>query len=327
MKKIIYFLLVIAASASCRSTALAQDGRFLNEDEQKQVGQLLGTVQPADTAWKFGGTLSLNFTQTYLNNWAAGGQNAISISALTSLFSNYTKGIHSWENNLELAYGMLRQGENDFIKTDDRFSLSSKYGRKASKSWYYSALLTVRSQFTPGYNVEDGKELRDQGKTSDFFSPGYLIGSIGMDYKPNENFSLLISPVTLKTTVVLDDSLVTDYGLDADQNFRNEFGGFIKLQYKTDLVENVTYTTKADFFSNYLDNPQNIDVNWENLIAMKINKFLSVTISVQVIYDDDIIIGATDAIVEDGVVVEPAHSGGPRTQLKEVVALGLSYKF
>ena len=94
------------------------------------------------------------------------------------------------------------------------------------------------------------------------------------------------------------------------------------MMYKTDLAENVGFQTKIDLFSNYQNNPQNIDVNWETLLTMKVNSWLSTTLTTQVIYDDDINI-ARDP--EDIAAGGPA--AGPATQFKQALAVGLSYKF
>jgi hypothetical protein len=103
---------------------------------------------------------------------------------------------------------------------------------------------------------------------------------------------------------------------------RNEFGGFIRILFKKDIMKNVNLSTKAEFFSNYLDNPQNIDVNWEVLINMKVNTLINVNLSTQMIYDHDIPVP-----VERNVNGTKIKGTGPRLQFKEVLAIGISYKF
>jgi hypothetical protein len=158
--------------------------------------------------------------------------------------------------------------------------------------------------------------------------------AIGLDYKV-KNFSALIAPLSGKITTVNDQRLADAgaFGVDPAQfdaagnmtsrgdRVRKEFGGFIKIMYRKDLMTNVTFQTKADFFSNYLENPENIDINWESVLSMKINKFLVTTVTFSLIYDDDVMISVDDN--HDGVV----EAIGPRTQFKEVLAIGLSYKF
>jgi hypothetical protein len=171
----------------------------------------------------------------------------------------------------------------------------------------------------------DGVEV--EPKISDFLAPAYSLASLGADYKPNDNFSVFVSPLTAKMTIVNVDRLAMAYGVEEGENFRLEIGAFVKLAYQKDIFENVNLDTRLDLFANYSNNPQNIDVNWETLITMKINKWLSARLSTQLIYDDDIDIIAQPAETNaDGDVITPAVVG-PRTQFKEIFALGLSVTF
>ncbi|MFN2430368.1 MAG: DUF3078 domain-containing protein [Cryomorphaceae bacterium] len=301
-------------------------GNLSEEDREKLQDGLAPQESEKDTLWDLGGTLGFNVTQSYFENWAAGGQNSFSVTALTSLFAKYKKDRHSWETTLDLAYGQLSQSTNRPIKTDDRIDLTSKYGYKTgNKNFYYSALFNLRTQFRPGFEIEDGREVG--AKISDFLAPAFSIFSLGIDYKPNKKFSALVSPLTLKTTVVNVDRLATEYGLDAGENVRFEPGAFVKVAFQDDIFENVNLLTKIDLFSNYINNPENVDINWETLITLKVNSWLSTTITTQLIYDDDIIIGQQDPVIgEGGEVIEPGTSGGPRTQFREVLAIGLTLK-
>jgi hypothetical protein len=243
----------------------------------------------------------------------------------------------TWENSLDFGYGIMRQSNEIFsstgekwIKTDDRIDLTSKYGQKASDVWYYAALTNFRTQTTAGYTYPN-----DSIEISGFLAPAYWLTAIGMDYKPNDKFSLFVAPITYKATFVNDQTLADGgtFGnkreLDINnvvipgsgKRFRSEFGGYLRMKYKTKLAENIAFTTKLDLFSNYLDgHPERIDVNWENLLEIKLWKFLSANLSTHLIYDDDVNISVLDS---DGVEV----GKGPRVQFKEVFALGLSWKF
>ena len=267
---------------------------------------------PVDTSyWKKGGIGTLTFSQLSLYQWAAGGENSFSGTGLLNIFANYKKDKNSWDNTLNLEYGLMKQGDLT-KKSSDKIDFSSKYGRKASEKWNYSALLGFKTQFAPGYNYPNDSTI-----ISNAFSPAYITFSLGMDYKPNDDFSLFLSPLTGKITIVSDDSLsfYGAYGVEPGSKIRSEFGGFIKASYKKTLMKNVDLMTKLELFSNYFENPQNIDVNWELLISMKVNEFLAATISTQVIYDDDIDVPRGN----DGP--------GPGIQIKEVFGIGLSYKF
>ncbi len=282
------------------------------------------------TGWHTGGMISLNFSQTSLVNWAAGGQNSIAGNGLIGLFANYQKKKMTWDNSLDIGYGMLRQGKDDVRKTDDKIDFLSKYGRRASRDWYFAGLLSFKTQMTSGYNYPN-----DSVYISQFLAPAYTLFALGMDYKPTDNLTLFISPITGKFTFVQDDSLanVGAFGvtpaeydnlgnlITAGKKSRAEIGGYLRFLYKKDVFENVAFQTKLDLFSNYLNNPQNIDINWEVLISMKVNKFITATIATHLIYDDDIMIDVDRN--GDGVI----DGKGPRTQFKEVFAVGFSYKF
>ncbi len=276
--------------------------------------------QPADTVkvWKRGGLVSFNFTQVSLTNWAAGGKSSTSGTALVSLFANYSKDRLNWENSLDMGYGILKEEGDKYIKSDDKIDLNSKLGYKAGGKIFYSTLFNFRSQFTDGYKYPD----RDN-PISRFMAPGYLTLAVGMDYKPNDNFSLFVSPLTGKMTIVADDQLSDEgaFGVDPGKKSRMEMGAFIKTQYKMPIVENVNLQTKLDLFSNYLDKPGNIDIHWDVMINMKINNFLSANLVTNMIYDNDIKVKVDNN--DDGVIDEE----GPRLQFKELFGIGLNWKF
>jgi hypothetical protein len=178
--------------------------------------------------------------------------------------------------------------------------------------------LNFKTQLANGYNYPN-----DSDKISGFMAPGYLLGAIGLDYKPNDNFAVFLAPLTLKVTFVTDDTLAAAgaFGVDPGDHFKNEFGGYLRAFLKKDVMENITFQTKLDLFSNYLHNPQNIDVSWECLLSMKVNKFISATLSTHLVYDDDVDIAVDNN--DDDVPDEY----GPRVQFKEVLAVGFSVKF
>jgi hypothetical protein len=286
----------------------------------------LRTKTPADTikGWKSGGVAAINLAQTSLTNWASGGQNSVAINGMLSAFANYRKDKNAWDNTIDLGYGLLKQGKGSpYRKTDDKIDFMSKFGREAFKNLYYAALMNFRTQFAPGYNYPN-----DSVRISKFMAPGYLLFALGMDYKPNAYFSAFLAPITSKTTFVSDTALSNHgaFGVPAGKKSFSEFGGYLRIIYsksdfKGEFLKNIALTTKIDLFSNYRDKPQNIVVNWENLIAMKVNKFISVTFSTQLIYDDKIAISFDKN--HDGIM-EKVRS---KVQFKEILGVGFSYKF
>jgi hypothetical protein len=283
----------------------------------------------ADTimGWNMGGVFTATIAQTSLTNWVAGGQNSLSVNGLFSGFANYKKGKSVWDNSLDLGYGLIKQGKNEkFRKTDDKIDLLSKYGRQAFGNFYYSALMNLKTQMSPGYNYPD-----DTTKISDLFAPAYLTLALGLDFKPDPYFSVFISPATGKFTFVTDRELSDQgaFGVKPGETSRSEFGSYIRAIYtrndfKAEFLKNVSFTTKIDLFSNYSDHPQNIDVNWETLIAMKVNKYLSFNLNTQLIYDDNISVPSDRN--NDGVITA-GESVRSLVQFKEIFGAGLSCKF
>lgn len=275
-------------------------------------------------SWKLGGISNVNISQTSLVNWAAGGQNSIALNGLLSLHANYTDSKNVWENSLDLGYGLLRQGEiyKGLMKTDDRIELTSKYGRRAFDSFYYAALLNFRTQFTPGYNYPN-----DSVKLSNFMAPAYVLAAVGLNYIPNKYFNAFLAPITGKMTIVNDNILYNQgaFGVEKGKKLKSELGGYLRVgftknDFKEGFFKNISITSKLDLFSNYLKDPQNIDVNWENLIGLKVNDFITISLNTHLIYDADVKILTPQ---DDGSVAE----GKARVQFKEILGIGFMYKF
>lgn len=263
--------------------------------------------------WKFNGVTSINFSQVSLSNWAAGGENSYAFNGLLNLSANYSKDKNDWANTLEIGYGVQKQGEQDLRKTDDHIDFVSKYGRKVSKSLFISAMLNFKTQMNEGKKYEEDTSY----VISEFLAPGYLQAAIGMEYKPNESFYAVLSPVAGKLTMVLDDTLSArgSFGVDPGNKTRLELGGSATIGVKKEILKNVTFTSTLGLFSNYMENAQNVDVDWKVMINMKINDYLSANLNTHLIYDDDIAY-----VDEDG-------EHGARVQFKEVFGVGLTYKF
>lgn len=271
---------------------------------------------PQDTVWRRGGLISINLSQVSLTNWSAGGENSVSGNGIMNVYANYKEGKRAWDNNLDLAYGLTKQGRNDFQKNDDKIEFTSKLGRQASKNWYYTALLNFRSQFSPGYNYPN-----DSLVISNFLAPGYVTLALGMDYKPSKHFSLFLSPASARWTIVNDELLssVGAFGVDTGETVEFEFGALLKASLNVDLTSNTNLTSSLDLFSNYLEDPSNIDVNWQMLLAVKINEYFSASLSAQLIYDDNTTLLFYN---ED----DTFNHAGKGTQFKEVLGIGFAYK-
>ena len=309
------FFYVLILSVTCATTA---------------SGQEVAQDTTATNLWDFGGVGTVNFSQVSLNNWAAGGQNSLSALGIANLYANYKKGKNTWNNSLDMTYGNVKLENQRVRKSEDRMELNLKYGRQASSKWFYTGQFNLKTQLTPTYT-----DTRDS-IMSNFLSPAFMLASLGMDYKPNDKLSVFISPVTGKFTLV-ESQRMADVGAfgvrpaakddagnsipNTGERLREEFGGFVNVRFKHELVQNVVLQSKLDLFSNYMRNPQNVDLNWENLVSFKVNKFIAASLFVHLVYDDDININVDRN--EDGEI----DSKGPRLQVKETLGIGLSYKF
>ncbi len=279
--------------------------------------------------WKINGKVGLNTSEVGFYNWAQGGQNSIAGIAFFQLNANMNKNDWKWDNKLDLEYGLM-QNEGEIVKkSDDRIELDSRVGRKAFDNWYYSAFLNFKTQFTDGFDYKNNDSI----PTSTIMAPGYLSFGLGMDYKPCEHFSATVAPLSSKITFVLDETL-SDNGsfgvkgaeynalgqkIKDGEKYRVEMGASITLRYKKDLFKNVNLDTRLDLFSNYLDNPQNIDVSWEAALTMKVNSFLNAVVKTHLIYDDDIDIAIDKG--SEGIYI------GPAVQFKQSISVGLMYQF
>lgn len=288
MKKIVFLVLLSMMSILVN----AQD-----EKKEEVKDELV-------TPWKIGGMFQLNFSQVYLDNWIAGGENSYSALGLFKVHADYLEGKTSWDNDLEFAYGKMLLGDQDARKTDDRLNLSSTYGYNAVGKLYYAANFTMKTQLFEGFEyLDDGSS----SKISSAFSPAEFLYSLGLQYKPNKDFVLLLSPLTGKTMLVLDNELsdIGAFGVEPGEMTETKLGLYFKLKYKKEIFKNVTLSTKFDMFGDYKD--LNIwDIDAEVAIAMKVNSWLSANIITHLIYNEDL---------------------SREIQFKEVLGLGLGVKF
>lgn len=274
----------------------------------------------ADTIkyWKYDGNAAINLNQVALKNWAGGGQSSVGIGSIFSLKASYAKKNFSWDVKADMAFGLQKLGKQEFRKSDDFFELSSQLNYKFKKGWRVAFLTTLRSQFAPGYEYPDDTT---RTLTSKIFSPAYTIIAPGIEYRAPKYFTILISPITNKNNIVMDNVNIdeTRYGVEEGKKVFAQAGAFLTTTFEIEVVKNVTYKTKLDLFSNYLQNPQNIDINWSNNIVMKVNSFLNVTFSTELVYDDDVLVPKTR---EDGTIYE-----GKGTQFRQGLTVGIGYKF
>jgi Protein of unknown function (DUF3078) len=311
MKRIVLGALIVLTV--CRSYAQNKTPEDLINDRTKPIAK-----DPNDTIpkiWKVGGLFTLNFNQTALSNWSAGGDpSTLSINTFFHGYAFYKKDRNSWDNTLDLAYGDVITTSQGSRKSNDRIDMTSKYGYEFAKSWYASLLFNAHTQFAPGYTF-----LGDTAKilTSSTLSPAYLGLSPGVNYMPNDQFSVFFSPASARLVIVTNDSLasVGAFGVDSGKHTTFQFGALASITYSHKFSDNAAYTGRLDLYSNYLKNPQYVYLNWYNMLVVKVAKLVSMSLAVNLIYDHD-----TQSINSQGV------EGPPKLQLQEMFGIGLAIK-
>jgi hypothetical protein len=253
--------------------------------------------------WTKKGNMSLLFNQsTYNKKWLGGGTSNIAGNFGLNYDFNYKKGDVVWDNKFILAYGLSKiKGDDRTAKTDDRLELNSLWGKKASGQWYYSMFFNFKTQMDSGF--DSNRQL-----ISHFFSPAYFQLGPGMLWKKSNNLSVNFSPATAR--IILVHLHFTDFGssfgvLQGDSS-RFEFGASISGYYKFNIMTNVGIENRVNLYANYLDKPQNVDIDYQMNVVMRINKFLSANVALQAIYDDNTI---------------------QAVQIREVFGLGVNYGF
>lgn len=239
------------------------------------------------SGWTKKGLFTTLFNQASFNNWLAGGQSNISVNASLNYDFNYKSALTAWDNKLLIGYGVTKIDNADLLKSDDRIEFISLYGRKAKGYWYYSGFLNFKSQLTT--NLGNNPANWTLPKTTSFFSPAFLQLGPGMLWKKSDNLKINIAPATARFIFVMDEVLsqAGAFGVTPGDNLRFEFGASISGYYKFTIVENVTVENILNLYSNYLEDPQNIDLDYQINIAMKINKYLSSNFTFHTLYDDN----------------------------------------
>lgn len=277
MKKIYFFLLIASISFA--------------QETQKDTSY-----------WSKKGNFTLLVNQSSFENWQAGGQSNVSGNVGVNYDFNYTKGNLSWTNKVIVAYGLTKIKDQPEQKTDDRIEFTSTAGKKAGGNWYYSLFFNFKTQMDAGLDPASG--LRN----SQLFSPAYFQLGPGMLWKKSDNLRVNIAPATSR--LILVDGKFTEiassFGVEQGKTSRVEFGAAVNGYYKFQIMENVTFENILNLYSNYLEDAQNVDLDYQLNIVLKVNKYLTTNFAFQTIYDDNAFRGF---------------------QTRQVIGLGVNYTF
>ena len=333
MKRILLSLVLLATLTNIAS-AQNVTVKSVTEEETKVIKK--------DTCyWNHKGNVGFNLSQSAYVNWSAGGQNALNMLGTFYYEINYAKDRWKWDNsfNTALGYSFYNFNIKKFkpIKTDDKIELTSLLGYKITDKLFASLEMAFRTQYAKGYNYK----VDSVNYTSKFLAPAYLTLGLGIEWVPNEHFSLNFAPVTGRLVIVNDSVLAANgaywgnvidpsdtTSVRTDRRVHFELGARLTAKLKYTIVKNVDFESKLELFSNYLpryyeingvwvkkSRPWLIDVDWQNMLIFKVNDWLNCNLSTHLIYDYDI-----PFYREDGSLIK-----GSKVQFKEVFALGLMF--
>jgi hypothetical protein len=295
--------------------------------------QIIRTEKPDSIShWKKVNKVGIDFTQITFVNWSAGGNNSISGLAKGQFIRNYLNDNKKWDNELIVRYGINKQESQDVRKTDDQINLNSTLGYRKDtiSNWYYGGKFSFLTQFANGYSYPNVAQA-----ISKPFAPAYIFLGIGAEYSRKDlGFNIYLSPLTQKTTLVLDRRLSNSgaFGVDKavydetgtiilknGKRHRTELGALINSQYKTKIMNNIMLDTRATLYTDYLKDFGNIDIDWQLRLEMVVNKYVRANIGTHLLYDNDI----KNKREVGGVQI----TEGPRVQWKQILGVGLEYTF
>jgi hypothetical protein len=306
---------------------------FAQEVPKKIDEAIASKAIAADTSkkgpWKLGGSVTINLNQQNSSNWVGANERyALNVGMAADLYANWEMGRNSWVNTLKMNYAWLNNESQGARKTSDFIDYYTKYGRDISKGgkMFFATIANLRTQFTNGYDYS----LDPRRRTSGFFAPATLLVTPGVEWRPTKYFSLFASPLAARWVIVSNDPFSYSfpngvrpdgsqeapiselYGVDPYREVDAQFGAFISAKFDKELLKNVTYTSRLDLYSNYLNNPQNIDIFWTNNLIFKVNKWLALNYQWNIAYDHDFV---------------PKGKEGPRTQFLGNLGIGVAGKF
>ena len=277
--------------------------------------------------------VGVNLNEVAFVNWNTGGNNSVSVLLYGNYERNYKKKFTIWKNSVSLRYGLNAQEGREVRKTEDELRLNSSFGyrRDSISNWYYSAKFNFNSQFSNGYKYPETDR-----PISKLMAPGYLFLGVGSEYSaPSEELTIYISPVTQKSTFVLDQRLANEgmFGVSKairdeegniikkGENVRTEFGFLVTSGFSKEVFENVKFDNSLSLYSDYLNKFGNIDVDWQLNVNMQVNDFVRANIGSHLKYDDDV------KYKEDTNGDGTLETSGPRIQFKQMLGVGVVYEF
>ena len=348
MKKVFSIIALLSACAF----AYAQDAQQAAADAAAEIANAPqeAAAAPKPKYWTTSVEVGLGLNQTYFENWASGGFNNVNFTSSLDAKADYAKALASWNNRLQMQYAFLWSEDKEGIiqKSNDVVYFQSKFGYKTAEGskWSYTASYDFRSQFSSGYTYNAPDKTNPDLDTwkkarvlkSGFLSPAYNNLALGMEWVPNKWFSINIAPIAGSITQVDIPALRKNYGMELKSRYENptthadtvaiengtayksrkvQFGGQLKANLKFTVNDNFTFESQLTLFSDYLDKPQNMRVNWDTGISWQLSKYLKLSANTWLIYDPNVLIAAKNN----------PDDLAPRTQFKEFLSFSFTYTF
>lgn len=296
--------------------------------EKQDISKLLEVqrIVVKQKYWKYRTEANLAFTQTALFNWVKGGEKSLASLLDVTGYADYNnKQTKLSSNNFaRIKLGFLASGENPIRKNTDLIETNSKLNHKAFGKFDFSAIMLFKTQLLKGYNYPN-----DSIPVSKLANPAILTLGFGLDYKPNARTSLNFSPLSYKGTYMTDTLNIdqTKYGIAPDKKSKHEPGVSFMVSHVWKPFKTVAVTNRLQLFTNYINNPQNIDIDWEMILVANLNWFTDLRINTHLIFDDDTKTPVLDennkpVLNPDGTTKKTA-----RVQFKEMIGLSLAFRF
>jgi hypothetical protein len=294
------------------------------QDKSKLLGVQRIITKPQ--YWKYRSEASFLFSQSALSNWVKGGENNISMALDMTGYADYNnKQLKLSSNNFaRLKFGYIALGDNPIRKNLDLFETNSKLNHKAFGKFDFSTIMLFKTQIARGFNYPN-----DSVPVSKLLNPAVITIGFGLDYKPNKTTSLNFSPLSYKGTFVWDTATIdqTKYGIAKDRRSLNEPGASLMISNEYKPIKTMTITNRLQLFTNYVNKPQNIDVDWEMIVVANINWFTDVRFNAHLIFDDD-----TKTVVLDKDKKPLLDAAGKqrktsRIQFKEMLGFSFVFRF
>lgn len=279
--------------------------------------------------WRYTTEISSILNQAYLSNWVKGGESNVSTNVDITMNMNYlnTPRNFLWYNQARLKHGFIASKDNGIRRNMDLLEFNSKLNHKAFGKFDFSSTAIYKTQLAKGYTYPKDK---DPVLVSRIMSPAILTLGVGLDYKPNKETSFNLSPLSYKWTYVADTVNIptTRYSIPEGRKSRHEPGASIVINHKTKVFDKVSLNNRVQLFTNYIQKPQNVDIDWEMIATMSLNWFTDVRINTHIIYDDDTKTTVYDKKTGEAVL---GSDGKPlrtaRIQFKEIIGFSFIFRF